>query len=76
MKKKIAFTVLWILVFSVIAFFLSMVMFAILGKSGVSETTPWLGIFGVVWSWTLLSVPVIALILCIRGALPGTRRQN
>jgi hypothetical protein len=76
MSKKITFTLLWILAFSAAAFIASMVMFAVFGMSGVSEESSWLGYFGVVWSWTLLSVPLLTLLFCIRGVLPGTRRTS
>jgi hypothetical protein len=79
MKRKVLFSIVWTLTFTVAALSAGMVAFAILGVAGMASwkepTVIWIGR---VWSLTFFAAPGSALVLSLLGVLPGTssRRQQ
>jgi hypothetical protein len=78
MKKKILFTILWIIVFTVVTFIAGKVGFAILvpliGMASWKESTlVW--ITGI-WLCIFFAMPVLGLVLSVFGVLPGTRYKR
>ena len=77
MKRKIIFSVLWAGAFALAALLMNMVLFAILGFAGIaSRKQPTAVLIGRCLSYFSFTMPVIGLILGLRGLLPGTRKQN
>lgn len=77
MKKKVIFTILWMVTFPLVYFILSMLMFAILGRAGFQNTRPpdsAMLLFGI-WARLFWLSPAVALVLSILCRLPGTKRK-
>ena len=75
MKRKIVISVLWAVAFAAVGFLGEMVIYAILGLAGVASWKPSTVVFiGRGLSFLFFGMPVLGLILGLRGVLPGTRQ--
>ena len=72
MKRKIRLTALWMVIFAAATFCISPIIFAVIVFSHIMSDT---SIDHVMWVWRfiLITSPLVALFLGLRGALPGTR---
>ncbi len=76
MKKRILFTVLWTLAFTIVTFSMGMISFAVLGFAGMDtwkDST--VVLIGRSWAFVFFGAPVLGLLLSVRGVLPGTRKN-
>lgn len=76
MKRRIIFSVLWAGVFATATFLAEMLIFAILGFAGIASwNQSTVVLIGRCLSLLLFAMPLLGLILGLRGRLPGTRQQ-
>ncbi len=73
--KRITFIVLWPIVFWIVAMFFGMVGFRLLGQIGTTAfSSSILLAMSMCWAVVFYGMPVLGLILGLRGKLPGTKK--
>jgi hypothetical protein len=79
-KKKVVFTILWMVIFKLVFFLISAWILAMLDQSESHKTGPRgdrpsdsLMILFMIWVGIFKLSPIIALVLSIFGLLPGTK---
>lgn len=76
MKRGITFSILWAVGFAAVTFLAEMVAYAVLGFAGIASWRPSIVvIIGRSLSFMLFAMPVLGLILGLRGTLPGTKQK-
>ena len=74
--KRIAFTLLWAIAFMAGAAIAEFTLFTVLNQLGHGEWGRSTGGLMAAWSFVFFIMPVLGLILGLRGLLPGTRLPN
>jgi len=77
MKRRIIFSILWAAAFCAAALLVGMLALGIVGLAGMASLGQTTVVFiGRCWSLFLFGMPVLGVILGLRGLLPGTRRST